>query len=46
MRDDETVGQSDIIELGSVTELTRGPFGVQEDILTNQALTSMGLADE
>ncbi|MFC4595515.1 hypothetical protein [Sphingobium tyrosinilyticum] len=46
MRDDETVGQSDIIELGSVTELTRGPFGVQEDILTNFARESMGLADE
>jgi hypothetical protein len=46
MRDHEMAGQSDIIELGSVTELTRGPFGVQEDILTTQALTSMGLADE
>lgn len=46
MRDEETVGQSDIIELGSVTELTRGPFGVQEDILTNLARENMGLADE
>lgn len=46
MRDEQTVGQSDIIELGSVTELTRGPFGVQEDILTSQARDNLGLADE
>lgn len=46
MRDEATVGQSDIIELGAVTALTRGPVGNFEDILTNQAQRSMGLADE
>jgi len=46
MRDEHSVGDADIIDLGEVSVLTRGPLGVSEDNLTIQALGSMGLTDE
>lgn len=39
-------GQSDIIELGAVTEVTRGFSAGAEDALNPQTRGSMGLTDE
>lgn len=46
MRDEHSVDDADIIDLGEVSVLTRGPLGRLEDSLTPQALGSMGLTDE
>lgn len=39
-------GQSDIIELGAVTEVTRGFGAGSDDTLNPQNRASMGLSDE
>ncbi|SEJ92129.1 hypothetical protein SAMN05518849_11868 [Sphingobium sp. AP50] len=46
MTKEASMGQSDIIELGAVTEVTRGISAGADDVLNPQTRGSMGLTDE